>query len=155
MKLALIAFFTLLMGINNSPANLQGTYRWHGKSDKEPFALVQIHYTPQNTILFYFEKGLGEPSYNSGVLYGKLTLDKRTGNYEYLPVEGGDCKLEFIKSGNKLTIKTISGDCGFGGGVGADGTYPLTDTKPPAYCTTRTGKKVYFDKTPPEKFRED
>jgi len=155
MKLSLITFFSLLMGIYNPPTNLQGTYGWHGKSDKEPFTLVQIHYTSQNAILFYFEKGLGEPSYNSGVLYGKLTLNKKTGNYEYLSVEGGDCKLEFVKSNNKVIIKTILGDCGFGGGVGADGVYPLTDPKNPAYCTTRTGKKVYFDKTPPGKFRED
>ncbi|MFB9844252.1 hypothetical protein [Mucilaginibacter ginsenosidivorans] len=155
MKLLLISAFILIIGSARPPAGLQGTYGVQSRNDKAPYSLLQIHYSAKGIILFYFERAQGAPGYNSGAIYGQLTLNKKTGNYEYLPVEEGDCKLEFIHAGNKIIIRTLSGDCGFGGGVIADGTYPLMDTKNPVFCITRTGKKVYFEKTPPGKFRED
>jgi len=155
MKLFLLSIFISFITSGTPPASLQGTYGSQGKDGKAPYSLLQIHYLAKGTILFYFERVLGAPAYNSGTLYGQLTLNKKTGHYEYLPVEEGDCKLEFIRAGNKITINTLAGDCGFGNGVIADGTYPLNDNKNPAFCITRTGKKVYFEKTPANKFRED
>ena len=145
----------LFIGSATQPSSLQGTYGANRKDRNASYSRLQIHYSTKGSLLFYLSIDRGAPGYNSGTIYGQLTLNKKTGNYEYLPVEEGDCKLEFIRTGNKITINTLSGDCGFGGGVIADGTYPLTDTKNPAFCTTRTGKKVYFDKTPADKFRED
>lgn len=155
MKILLISVFILIIGAAAPPAGLQGTYGVNRKDKNAPYSQLQIHYSTKGSLLFYLSIDRGAPGYNSGAIYGQLTLNKKTGNYEYLPVEEGDCKLEFIHAGNKIIIRTLSGDCGFGGGVIADGTYPLIDTKNPLFCITRTGKKVYFEKTPPGKFRED
>lgn len=105
-------------------------------------------------MLFYLEVARGT-DFNSGALYGELTFNNK-GCYEYNPPEKEDgCKLRFVKNGNKISIVTVRGDCGFGYGVYADGSFTLQDSKNPVFMITRTGKKVYFDKTAPEKFKED
>jgi hypothetical protein len=59
--------------------------------------------------------------------------------------ETTDCKwrIEFIK--NALLIKTIgeSDNCGFGGGVYADGTFTRTENKCPDFFETHEGM-IYF-----------
>ncbi len=136
---------------------IQGTYsQYFGKkTSNDAYQLLKVHYFNQDKIYFYLEAGKGAPSYDSGAMYGKLTFNNATGNYEYLPKDTAkDCKLVFIKKANKIIIKTVSGDCQFGFGVYADGSYPLQDIKNPQYCITRTGKKVYFSKTTPENFSD-
>ena len=155
MKLIFLCLICLLTSIINQPIRFQGTYAYSsGKAPYAPSGLLEIHYVNQNKILFYLEAERAS-DHNSGSIYGKLTLNKKSGNYEYLPVEKGGCKLVFIKDGNKVVVKTVDGDCGFGYGVYADGTFSLKDGSNPAYLITRTNKKVYFDKTSPENFRED
>jgi len=135
---------------------LEGTYSDTYKTNGEaPYHFINIHRMPNGGYLFYLEVCRGAPSYNSGAMYGKLTYNKATGNYEYLPVSADDCKLVLSHKSNKIIIKTISGDCPFGYGVYADATYKLRIDHNPSYCFTRTGKKVYFNKTPPGKFTED
>ena len=157
MKLFLIYLALLFIGADNPNKSIQGTYyNKYGKTNKAPFGLLQIHYINKDNYLFYLEVNRGAPGYNSGALYGRLTLNRKSGNSEYLPLDTTDgCKLEFNCDKNKITIKTVTGDCGFGYGVFADGFYLLKDDKNPINFVDRTGKKIYFDKTPPEKFSED
>jgi hypothetical protein len=138
------------------PARIQGTYKHiYGKTDKSPYQILEIHYVNPSKILFYLEAGRGAPSYNSGALYGELTFNKKTGHYQYIPKDiSEDCKLEFIIGSNKVIVKTVAGDCGFGFGVYADDTYTLTDKSNPQYFITRTDKKVFFDKTSPDALRD-
>jgi hypothetical protein len=154
MKLFLITFFGLLAGVNKSPANLRGTFGWQSKSVEGPYALLQIHYTAQNAILFYFEKGVGAPSYDSGSTYGQLTYNKKSGCYEYVQCNAAmNCKLEFFKVKNGIRIKTLKGDCEYGATVSADGYYQFKERKNPEYFDDRHGYRMYFDKTSPEKYR--
>ena len=156
MKLVFSCLSFLLVGICAHSQTIQGTY-YHdqGEGKTAPYHLLRIHYISPENIMFYMDISTGAPAYNTGSLYGRLKLNKKTGNYEYLPVEDGDCKLIFVNKGNAIGVKTISGDCGFGHNVYADGLYYLTDAKNPTYFSSRAGKKVFFDKTAPENFQED
>jgi hypothetical protein len=158
MKLFLICCICLFIKVDSLTLHFQGTYSYsykHGKTPYAPSGLLQIHYVNENKILFYLEV-MRATDYNSGALYGRLILNKKSGNYEYLPKDTTTgCKLEFIRTKNKVIIKTIGGECGFGYGVYADGAYYLKDSKNPQYLMSRANKKIYFDKTFPENFSED
>jgi hypothetical protein len=135
--------------------NLQGNYAVNYGKKTTAYQSVKIHYTNTGKILFYLEASTGKPAYNIGSSYGWLSLNKKTGNYEYIPKDTiEDYNLEFIKKGNTLTIKTLHGDCGFGHGVYADGNYQQTDKSNPQFFITLTDKRVYFDKTSPEKLTD-
>ncbi len=150
--LLLILFSLILISFQpNTLPNLQGSYTVNYAKKTTAYQQLAIHYTHTGKILFYFEGSTGKPAYNTGSEYGWLSFNKKTGNYEYMPKDTvEDCNLEFVKNGDKLIIKTLHGDCGFGHGVYADGTYQQASKNNPQSFTTRTGKKVYFDKTSPE-----
>jgi len=154
--LLMILFSLILTSFqsNNIP-NLQGTFAVNYGKKTTAYQQLAVHYSQGGKILFYFEGSTGKPAYNTGSEYGWLSLNKKTGNYEYIPKDTlEDCNLEFVKKGDKVIIKTLHGDCGFGHGVYADGTYQQTSKANPQSFTTRTGKKTYFDKTPPEKLTD-
>jgi hypothetical protein len=154
-------YFILIIALSligwQSSKPLQGTYsHYFGKKTiKDAYKLLQVHYFNSSKIFFYLEAGKGAPSYDSGAMYGILTFNKNSGNYEYLPKDtANDCKLVFLKQRGKIIIKTVSGECPFGFGVFADGNYELKNNENPSYFISRTGKKVYFTKTTPENFSE-
>jgi len=157
MKLLFITFCFLFIQTNSLPPRFQGAYSYsydNGKRHYAPSGFLQVHYISKDNILFYLEVQRST-DYNSGAMYGKLTLNRKSGKYEYLPKDTvDDCKLVFAWVKNKVIIKTAAGECRFGYGVYADGTYKLEDGKNPPYCETRTGRKIYFDKTPPDKYLE-
>jgi len=150
--LLLILFSLILISFQpNTLPNLQGSYTVNYGKKTTAYQQLAIHYTHTGKILFYFEGSTGKPAYNTGSEYGWLSFNKKPGNYEYMPKDTvEDCNLEFVKNGDKLIIKTLHGDCGFGHGVYADGTYQQASKNNPQSFTIRTGKKVYFDKTSPE-----
>ena len=53
-----------------------------------------------------------------------------------------------------LTIETLDegNACGFGGGVHADRKYKQTNSKKPKYFIDGENRKIYFNKTSPEKY---
>jgi hypothetical protein len=152
----LILSILLMLTLFRASAQIQGTFaNYYGTklNPAYPFQLVEIHQINPGKIFFYLEVGRGAPDYNSGALYGTLTLNKKSGNYEYIPKDTvNNCKLVFIRYNNKLIIKTVNGDCPFGYGVTADGIYKLTSKKNPQYFIDREDKKINFDKTPPDKY---
>ncbi|SDS17414.1 hypothetical protein SAMN05216490_0673 [Mucilaginibacter mallensis] len=154
--LLLILFGLILISFqSNTLPNLHGTFAVNYGKKTTAYQQLAIHYTPGGKILFYLEGSTGKPAYNTGSEYGRLSFNKKTGNYEYIPKDTTqDCQLEFVKKGNKIIIKTLHGDCGFGHGVYADGAYQQTSKANPQSFITRTGKKVYFDKTAPEKLTD-
>ncbi|HWD90436.1 MAG TPA: hypothetical protein VG367_20055 [Mucilaginibacter sp.] len=157
MKLLLITLCCIFIQVGPSTPRFQGSYsRFYdsGKKRYKPDGFLKIHYISKDNILFYLE-AWRMLDMNSGAMYGKLTLNKKSGKYEYLPKDTiDDCKLVFTRIKNKIIIKTAAGECHFGYGVYADGTYHLEDSKNPSYFESRKGEKVYFDKTPPDKYLE-
>jgi hypothetical protein len=156
MRYILLVSLLIIVGYQKT-SPIQGTYYSdYGKpgTDK-PYQMLQIHYANNNKFSFYMEVGRGAPDYNSGALYGDLTINKRSGNYEYLPKDTiDDCKLVFVKHKNTIIVHTANGQCGFGYGVFADGTYILKAEANPPYFYSRTGKRIYFNKTSPKNFSE-
>lgn len=139
-----------LFGLQAS-AQMHGNYAVnYGKKAGSGYQLLKIHAKESGSLLFYLEVGRGAPDYNSGSLYGKLTQNAKTGNYEYK----GGCKLIFTKSQKAISIKTVSGNCGLGYGVHADGRYLLIDHNNSKDFVDPNGHKIYFDKTPPDKYSE-
>ncbi len=84
------------------------------------------------------------PSFNQGIMEG---VAKMTGynQFEYQTTEfGGACKLEFLFTGNLVSVSTLEGDspaCGFGNNVRADGEYDLVNHDDP-FLTPADAKKV-------------
>jgi len=150
-----ILFFLICLGSFNALCQqhiFQGAYKGD-KSSGNAYQFLYIHYEKQGDIFFYIEVCRGAPSYNSGSLYGRLTLNRQSGDLQYLPSDTThDCTLEFIKSGNKITVTTVKGDCPFGYGVLADGNYSLFNKSNPLFFEDMTGKKIYFSKTPPDEY---
>lgn len=135
------------------PNTFQGEYWNGGQTTEDAYQFLQIHYKRSGEIFFYIEVGRGAPSYNSGALYGRLVTNKRTGHLQYLAKDTtADCSLDFAMTDNKIVVKTINGDCPFGYGVFADGTYKLKKKSNPMYFNDRSGQKIYFDKTDPEHY---
>lgn len=155
MRLFIITFFCLFIQHNYPVAKFQGTYTYsyeNGKTEYAPAGYLEVHYINKDDIRFYLEV-YRSTDMNSGALYGKLTYNKINGNYEYLPKDTIDnCKLIFIKKKNKIIIKTVAGNCPFGYGVYADGTYYLRNSSNPTTFINRSGKKIYFDKTSPDNY---
>jgi len=142
----LLALFGL-----QSKAQMHGNYAVkYEKKSSSGYQMLKIHAKESGALLFYLEVGTGAPDYTSGSLYGKLTQNAKSGNYEYK----GGCKLIFTKSKRAISIKTISGNCGLGYGIHADGRYSLIDHNNPKDFVDRSGHKIYFDKTSPAKYSE-
>ena len=129
----------------------KGTYSY-GKPKKEPYGILQLHEVSAGNYLFYLEVGKDAPNYNSGALYDKITFNKTSGRYE---ANTKGCRLQFLNGPKGVTVTTVKGDCGFAYGVLADGVYHEESRKNPSSFKTRTGKKLYFDKTTPATFKED
>ena len=133
-----------------------GTYRFGSYGDPTqtgPGGQVIIYALSDDSVLFYLDVSRGAPSYNMGSLYNRLTVgsDKCVFNKKLDYCES-PCKLEFVFKDSILTVSTLENgyDCGFGGNVIADGVYKKVDSNQPEYFENAHGKKVYFEKTPPE-----
>lgn len=151
-RATIIILVLLSLGLQAS-AQMHGNYAVdNGKKTGSGYKMLKIHSKGSGALVFYLEASGGAPDYNSGSLYGKLTHNVRTGNYEYIPKKNtGGCKLIFAKLQKSITIKTTSGDCGFGHGVSADGKYLLIDHNNPKDFVNRKGDKTAFDKISPDK----
>ena len=151
MRSFFVSLCLTLVTLTASAQIMKGTYSY-GKPKKEPYGLLQLHKTKAGDYLFYLEVGKNAPSFSSGALYDKITFNKTSGRYE---ANTKGCRLQFLNGPKGVTITTVRGDCGFPYGVVADGTYATKNHRNPSSVTTRTGKKVDFDKTTPTAFKED
>jgi hypothetical protein len=158
-NLLLLLFFGLPAFCFGQAANLlltnkhAGVYSWESTRAEGPSGEVTVYPETNSTILFYLYKNRGEPSFNMGDLYGRVTITNGTGVFNNANYPGSNCKFKISFSGEKLNIETLEGkeDCGFGGGIYADGEFTRTSTKKPEYFEGNE-RKVYFKTTKPEQF---
>lgn len=138
----------------DQPCTYCGEYKNGGQTSEDSYQLLQIHCKKSGDILFYIEAGKGAPSYNSGSKYGSLTVNKKNGHLQYLAQDTTeDCSLDFSFAKHEIVVTTINGECPFGNGVYADGTYNLKKKSNPTYFVDRKGKKIYFGETDPEQYQ--
>ncbi len=130
-----------------------GEYSWQSKVTADRGWQVTVYPESNTTILFYLYQNKGEPSYNMGDLYGRITITNGTGVFFNKDYPGPNCKFRVSFVGEKLKIETLESkdECGFGGGVYADGEFTRTSAKIPEYFEDYEGK-VYFKTTKPEQF---
>jgi hypothetical protein len=120
-----------------------GVYSWKSKITEDRGGVVYVYPETSSTILFYLGLDGGAPSYNSGVLDGRINISNGTGVFN----DAGypDCKFEFRFVEDKLIVKTVEDkkECLFGSGVGADGEYKRESSVTPEYYEI-DGEKVFF-----------
>lgn len=133
-----------------------GEYSWQSKVTADRGGQVTVYPESNTTILFYLYQNKGEPSYNMGDLYGRITITNGSGVFYNSGFPGANCKFKISFSGEKLKIETLDGkdECGFGGGVYADGEFTRISSKIPEYFEGYDGR-VYFNATKPEQFYRD
>jgi hypothetical protein len=132
-----------------------GEYSWASKNAGGAGGQVIVYPESNSTILFYLYQNRGEPSFNMGELYGRVTITNGTGVFFNKDYPGSNCKFRLTFIGEKLTIETLESkeDCGFGGGVYADGEFTRTSAKIPEYFEG-IERKVYFKTTKPEQYNK-
>jgi hypothetical protein len=141
---------------NNDKTDYAGVYEYGKDVEKEPVGQLTLHKQTADTYLFYLDVNRGAPSYNSGAIYGSLTVKDGEATYNN-QLDYGDkpCMLDFVFAG--MAIKVTSGadiDCGFGNGVYADGDFTKTKTTAPDFFVNGEGTKIYFNKTTPEDYNK-
>lgn len=117
-----------------------GTYAYGTNLEKEAVGKLMVYPLGDSTALFYLDVNRGAPSYNMGLLAGKLIYKESTWTYE------GDCKLIFDFSPGEVQVSTVKeqANCGFGNGVTANHVYQLTNNAVPEFYVTGEGDTVYF-----------
>jgi len=104
-------------------SGIGGTY-WFGDGDgvSGPSGYLEVYPLDANSALFHLEITLGEPSYNSGQVVGKMTIENNIGIYDAQKNDMEcDCILKFAFASDelKLTADSEHSDCDyfFGNGV--------------------------------------
>ena len=107
-------------------------------------ASITVYPEFDDYIIFYIKIQKGGPSYSSGTLLGRARIDN--GVATFIDSENY-CKLSLTFTKNSLIVRSLQGqyECGFGGGVIADGTYKRISKKIPSYYIDEDGKRVYFN----------
>ncbi|SMC77045.1 hypothetical protein [Moheibacter sediminis] len=132
--------------------NLQGIYSYGDDIEKGRVGTVTIYTENKDSAIFYVDVNRGAPSYNMGLLLGKVKLENGYGIY-YKKNEYSDrgCKFSLKFKPHELAITTLEDqdECGFGNGVYIDGTYTRTSDVQPEFYTSGEGDKVYFKSIKP------
>lgn len=145
LQLCLLLFFHSVTF--SQVTKFKGTYFSGGADTEAAYGVILIYPLTDSTFLFYLEAGRGAPSYNSGSSQGLARLiTKDSAIYNEFDSIEGSCTLCFKRLGSAIRVtemETING-CGYGGGVGADGTYKSTNKEIPQYFINREGDTTYF-----------
>lgn len=149
----LLIFYLLLflsVDVYSQAKKFAGTYTNLSFKDGPTKELI-LYDVNDTTLYFYMEACKGAPSYNSGSEDGIVMVKGDTGQFIS---DDADCIL-FFYFGKKDVIvrsKERNDGCGYGNGVGPDGTYPLTSRKRPKYFIDRHGDTIYFSKYNPKTY---
>lgn len=160
-KLLVILIFTLPAFCFGQSANslltskYGGLYGWKSKFTEDRGGVLYVYPETNSTILFYLYLNGGEPTYNMGNLYGRVTITNGTGVFFNKDYPGSNCKFRLTFLGEKLKIETLESkdECGFGAGLGAEGQYTRESAKIPEYFEGYE-RKVYFKTTKPEQYNK-
>jgi hypothetical protein len=143
-------------GPQTATAIYAGVYRYGDGNDRS--GTVTVYPESDSTVLFYLDVNRGAPSYNMGMLYGRLTIRDSKGTYRNrFDYSDNGCELGFVFGRKELTVTTLNdqGDCGFGFAVYADGTFRRSSSRYPEYFVNAEGTKVWFRSTSPESHNRD
>ena len=132
---------------NNTTRQYAGTYTFGDKDSETRSGIVYVYPKTDKTLLFYLFVIKGAPSYNSGSIYGRITIHNEKAIFQKrFGYEEADCVLRFEFKENTLTITEDENycGCGFGHGVYVRDIFQKTSSEIPQYYTTMENEKVYF-----------
>lgn len=128
--------FTIILVISTGALTCQkGKYVFKSQVKDGQAGSILIHEIPNHGYLFYLEFNVGKPSYNSNAYYGSLNEIKPT-VYQYIGIP--TIKFTFSEDYTKLEIK---------GDIRGAVDYVRISENNPQYFITRTGNKIFFNKT--------
>lgn len=132
--------------------NIGGTYSFGKNIEQEPVGTLFVYPKTSQFALFFLDISTGAPSYNSGQLFGAMTIKENIGTYES---EDKQCRLKFKFQGREVKILSARTDefCGFGNGVIAENTYTLKDKSKPKYFIDGPDT-IYFEGLTLEKYNQ-
>jgi hypothetical protein len=138
---------------SNKTFKYAGTYSYGADIEKGGTGTFLIYPETDSTILFYVYLNRGAPSYNMGSLYGRVIIKEDSGIfYSKFDYSNQGCAWTLKFSTSKLIVKTLEGDCGFGGAVYADGDFRKVSKKVDDHFEDMEGKIIYFKSTKPEEY---
>lgn len=114
--------------------SITGTYEFKAGSRSNEIKILEISPTELKVSFLgnaEFDSQMG-PMANSGEI-PPTTVKFKTGKAVLTPEDSPDCRITLVFAGNKVEITQNENDCGFPGGVLADGTYRKTSGKPPVF----------------------
>ena len=138
-----------------STTTYAGTYKYGSGNEADAGGVVKVYPESDSTILFYIDICIGEPSYNSGSLYGRVTINRGQGVFstknDYSNI---GCKwlFDFVNDTLKLSTTDHQYECGFGNGVVVDGCFSRISNIIPEFFENGGSRKVYFKDTKPEDY---
>jgi len=133
--------------INTTNAQFGGKYEFGDDIEKGPVGLISVYPLSDSTALFYLDVNRGAPSYNMGLLAGKMRIAHNIGIYNSEPIDNEKgCVIKFTFGNNQLQVNTDANkdDCGFGFNVYADHSYKLVDNKIPDFYINGEGDTILF-----------
>jgi hypothetical protein len=135
-------------------ASYAGEYNWGDPRRKEAGGTLYVYPESDSTVLVALDISNGPPAFHLGNLYQRVAVRRGVGHCAFQSEEySQDCQLRLAFAAQAVVITTEQGhgECGFGQGVAADGTYRRTSAAVPPYFTDSSGK-TFFAQTTPEQY---
>lgn len=146
--LIVIAILSLQVSSAFSDDSLSGTYINEKLEKSGGAGKLLLHPVSSDVYLFSLNLNLGAPSYNSGQLFGELTVNGSTSVYENneYKFRGKGCKwkITFEQGVAKIQTVNFSNKCGLGNSVYVDGSYTLKSAEVPDTYVDTLGNTVKF-----------
>lgn len=122
-----------------------GTFQYGNFRSGVASGNIKIYPLSDTLLLFHLAVSRGKPSYNSGELTGYIEMENITRGIIHILDDQIDCKLIVTFNHLELKIEVENDECGFGGGVTANGTYYRTNSEVPnSYFDDRAGREFTF-----------
>jgi hypothetical protein len=138
-------------------ASYAGEYNWGDPKRKEAGGTLYVYPESDSTVLVALDISNGPPAFHLGNLYRRVVVRRGVGRCAFESTEyTQNCRLRLAFSPQSVVIETEQGhgECGFGQGVSADGTYRRTSSAVPQYFTDGSGE-TFFKKTTPEQYNSE
>jgi hypothetical protein len=120
--------------------SVTGTWQWSGRNES---GILLKTVQAGSKVRFQLEVSRGAPSYNSGYVAGEFQLTRTVGTFASSE-KGHECEITFTFQPKRVEVSQSleRGECGFGGGVHADGMLSLQSNRVPklSQCDPRVSK---------------
>lgn len=136
-----------------STSKFGGTYSFGDDAEKGTVGHLYVFPESDSSLLFYLDVNKGAPSYNMGILLGRMVMMNGVATYfKKEDYQEKGCKLQFSFQDNAVIVTTVKGfeECEFGNGVVVDNNYAKKGSDVPAFFINAEGDTIQFSSAKPE-----